>query len=177
MKYLKTVLLLAVAGFLAADAQASVSVVTAKKHDQYKNVVVYKATLTRTANTDTFVVHLGQNGRGIPIWGDPDDNISALFVTPSSGAGKDTIGVTVSWQVTGKRNPSTSYSAQEWLTVGSADSLGRASSNVAVFEQSSAGKGAFPFLRLRIIENGAKSTTTGDLEVYITVPDRVVHAR
>ena len=177
MKVLKAVLLLAIAGFLAADAQAAVNVATAKKHASYKNVVVYKATLTRTANTDTFVVHLGSNGAGIPIWGNPDNYISALFVTPSSGAGKDTIGVTVSWQVTGKRNPSTSYSAQEWLTVGSADSLGRAASDVAVFEQSSAGKGAFPYLRLQIIENGAKSTTTGDLDVYITVPDRVIHAR
>ncbi|MDQ7008430.1 MAG: hypothetical protein Q9Q40_14505 [Acidobacteriota bacterium] len=177
MKVLKAVLLLVVAGFLTADAHTQVSVAAAKKHASYKNAVVYKATLTRTASTDTFLVHLGSNGAGIPIWGAPDNNISALFVTPSSGAGKDTIGVTVSWQVTGKRNPSASYSAQEWLTVGAADSLGRAPSDAAVFEQSTAAKGAFPYLRLVIIENGAKSTTTGDLDVYITVPDRVVHAR
>ncbi len=177
MKYVKALALLLLSAIVFAEAEAAVGTVTAKKHAQYKNFVVYKAVLPRTSAADSFVVHLGSNGAGIPIWGDPDNYISALFVTPASGSGKDTIGVTVEWQVTGKVKPGTGFSAPEWLTVGSADSLGRASSDAAVFEQSSANKGSFPFLRLRIVENGAKSTTTGDLEVYITIPDRVVHAR
>ncbi len=177
MKSIKVMLLLAVAVAFASEAFAQPGVAVAKKHAQYKNSVVYKAVLNRTANTDTFVVHLGKSGAGLPIWGAPDDNISALFVTPGSGAGSDTIGVDVIWQVTGKRNSTTAYPANEWLSVGTADSLGLASSDVAVFEQSSAGKGSFPFLRLVVTENGAKSTTTGELEVYITIPDRVIHAR